>query len=634
MSRIPVQLSPGVNYSEIDLTNVTPNVASTTAAIAGVFQWGPAEKIITITSEDDLVRVFGKPLRDDNGIDFHCAANFLQYGRDLRVVRAIGNDETNANSSGRTGLQYANEDVLGGTDGLTAAFYAKYPGILGNSLKVVVIDGDGEANLTVGATASIGTNTIRFSTVLGGTLEENDKLIFQTNQFSQTFLVDSAAGNTVTTKTFIASTLGLSASVKFRSKYADLFQLTAETSTQAAAKGGANDELNVVVIDEDGLFTGTRGTILETFQNVSKAYDARDNDGQPNYVTSVINAGSNYIWVGDIEQLWGQTGNVQDLTTSFSDISGGYAAAKVSRYSLSGGTGASSTTANIFTKGYSKFLDRDNVDISLLISGRSDATTVKLLADLVNERKDCVLFVSPALTDVLNKTQTIATSNIISTRNNTYAINSSYVVMDSGWKYIYDKYNDMFRYIPLNPDIAGLCARSESATQAWFSPAGLNRGTIRNSIKLAFNPDQSSRDLLYVNTINPVATFSGEGTILFGDKTMLKKPSAFDRINVRRLFITLEKTIATAAKYSLFEVNDEFTRSQFRNLVIPYLRNVQAQRGITDFRVICDETNNTGQVIDNNQFVADIYIKPARSINFIQLNFIATRTDSTFTEII
>jgi hypothetical protein len=633
MSRIPVQLSPGVNYSEIDLTNVTPNVASTTAAIAGVFQWGPAEKIVTITSEDDLVRVFGKPLRDDNGIDFHCAANFLQYGRDLRVVRAIGSDETNANSSGITGLQYANEDVLGGTDGLTAAFYAKYPGVLGNSLKVVVIDGDGEATLTVGATASIGTNTIRFSTVLGGTLEENDKLIFQTNQFAQTFLVDSAAGNTVTTKTYIASTIGLSASMKFRSKYADLFQLTAETSTQAAAKGGANDELNVVVIDEDGLFTGTKGTILETFQNVSKAYDARNNDGQPNYVTSVINTQSNYIWAGDLEQLWGET-IAKDLTTSFSDISGGYAAAKVSRYSLSGGTGASSTTANIFTKGYSKFLDRDNVDISLLISGRSDATTVKLLADLVNERKDCVLFVSPTLSDVLNKTQAQATSSVITTRNTTYGMNSSYIVMDSGWKYIYDKYNDMFRYIPLNSDIAGLCARSESATQAWFSPAGLNRGTIRNSIKLAFNPDQSSRDLLYVAGVNPVATFSGEGTILFGDKTLLKKPSAFDRINVRRLFITLEKTIATAAKYSLFEVNDEFTRSQFRNLVIPYLRNVQAQRGITDFRVICDETNNTGQVIDNNQFVADIYIKPARSINFIQLNFIATRTDSTFTEII
>lgn len=633
MSRIPVQLSPGVNYSEIDLTNVTPNVASTTAAIAGVFQWGPAEKIITITSEDDLVRVFGKPLRDDNGIDFHCAANFLQYGRDLRVVRSIGGDETNANSSGFTAQQYANEDVLGGTEGLTAAFYARYPGILGNSLKVVVIDGDGETTLSVGATASVGTNNIKFSTVLGGTLEENDKLIFQTNQFAQTFLVESAAGNTVTTKTYVASTIGLSASMKFRSKYADLFQLTAETSTQAAAKGGSNDELNVVVIDEDGLFTGTRGTILETFQNVSKAYDARNNDGQPNYVTSVINSESNYIWAGKLETLWGAS-VPQDLTTTFSDIGGGFTAAKVSRYSLSGGTGASSSTANVFTKGYSKFLDRDNVDISLLISGRSNATTVKLLADLVNERKDCVLFVSPALSDVLNTTQTQATANILTTRNTTYGINSSYVVMDSGWKYIYDKYNDMFRYIPLNADIAGLCARSESATQAWFSPAGLNRGTIRNVIKLAFNPDQSSRDLLYVGNVNPVATFSGEGTILFGDKTMLKKPSAFDRINVRRLFITLEKTIATAAKYSLFEVNDEFTRSQFRNLVIPYLRNVQAQRGVTDFRVICDETNNTGQVIDNNQFVADIYIKPARSINFIQLNFIATRTDSTFTEII
>lgn len=635
MSRIPVQLSPGVNYSEIDLTTVVPNVATATGAIAGVFQWGPAEKIVTVTSEDDLVRVFGKPLRDENGIDFHCAANFLQYSRDLRVVRTVGSDETNANSSGFTGLQYVNEDVLGGeaASGLTAAFYARYPGVLGNSLKVVVLDGNGEASVVLGATASIGSNTLRFSTVLGGTLEENDKLIYQTNQFSQTFLVDSAAGNTVTTKTYVASVIGLSADVKFRSKYADLFQLTAETSTQAAAKGGSNDELNVVVIDEDGLFTGTKGTILETFQNVSKAYDARDNDGAPNYVTSVINSQSNYIWAGKLETLWGAS-VPQDLTTIFLDISGGYTAAKVSRYSLSGGTGAASTTANIYTKGYSKFIDRDNVDISLLISGRSDATTVKLLADLVNERKDCVLFVSPLLTDVLNKAQTVAANNILTTRNTTYGINSSYVVMDSGWKYIYDKYNDMFRYVPLNADIAGICARTEFATQSWFSPAGLNRGTVKNVIKLAFNPDQAARDLLYVAGVNPVATFSGEGTILFGDKTMLKKPSAFDRINVRRLFITLEKAISTAAKYSLFEFNDEFTRSQFRNLTIPYLRNVQAQRGITDFRVICDETNNTGEVVDRNQFVADIYIKPARSINFIQLNFIATRTDSTFTEII
>lgn len=633
MSRIPVQLSPGVNYSEIDLTNVTPNIASTTGAIAGVFQWGPAEKIITITSEDDLVRVFGKPLRDENGIDFHCAANFLQYGRDLRVVRTVGSDETNSNSSGISGLQYLNEDVFGGVSGLTAAFYARYPGVLGNSLKVVLLDGDGETQLILGSTAAIGVNTIKFSTMVGGTLEENDKLIYQTSQFSQTFLVDSVNGNTATTKTYVASTIGISSGIKFRSKYADLFQLTAETSNQAAAKGGANDELNVVVIDEDGVFTGTRGTILETFQNVSKAYDARDLDGQPNYVTSVINSKSNYIWAGNLEPLWGET-TPKDLTTAFSDINSGFTAANVSRFSLSGGTGASSTTANIFTRGYSKFVDKDTVDISLLIAGRASGSTVKLLADIVDARKDCVLFISPSLSDVLNQSQSSAVTNILSTRNSVYNINSSYVVMDSGWKYIYDKYNDMFRYVPLNPDIAGLCARTESATQAWFSPAGLNRGIIRNVIKLAFNPDQSSRDSLYVNTINPVATFTGEGTLLYGDKTMLKKPSAFDRINVRRLFITLEKSISTAAKYSLFEVNDEFTRSQFRNLVIPYLRNVQAQRGITDFRVICDETNNTPDLVDRNQFVADIYIKPARSINFIQLNFIATRTDSTFTEII
>ena len=257
-----------------------------------------------------------------------------------------------------------------------------------------------------------------------------------------------------------------------------------------------------------------------------------------------------------------------------------------------------------------------------------------MIADIADTRKDCVLFVSPKLEDVLNKTQSDATNRILITRNSTYNIHSSYVVMDSGWKYIYDKYNDKFRYIPLNSDIAGLCARSEYNTKAWYSPAGLNRGIIKNVIKLAFNPDQAARDLLYVAGVNPVATFSGEGTMLYGDKTMLKKPSAFDRINVRRLFITLEKAISSAAKYSLFELNDEFTRAQFRNLVIPYLRNVQAQRGVTDFKVVCDETNNTAQVIDNNQFVADIYIKPNRSVNFIQLNFIATRTDSAFTEIV
>ena len=630
MSRLPIQLSPGVNYSEIDLTTVVPSVATATGAIAGVFQWGPAEKITQISSENELATIFGPPVRNDDGIDFHCAANFLQYSRDLKVVRVVGVDETNANSAGATGLQYLNEDILG-AQSLTLPFYAKYPGVLGNSLKVVLIDGNGETSLTTATSTAIADNAIKFTAILGGTLEENDKLTYQTANFAQTFLVDSVNGFTATVKNFVASVIPAGANITYRSKYADLFQLTAETSTQASTRGGANDELNVVVVDKDGLFTGTKGAILEVFQNTSKAYDAKDNDGLPNYVGSVINNNSSFIWTGEIKSLWGAS-VANSVTYTFADIANNFA--KVSRYELSGATAASTPSGRLYIGGYSKFLDRDSVDISLLISGRSDAANVKLLSDIVETRKDCVLFVSPPLSDVLNKTQSQAASNVIATRNNVYGINSSYVVMDSGWKYIYDKYNDIFRYIPLNPDIAGLCARTESNTQSWFSPAGLNRGFINNSIKLAFNPDQSSRDILYVAGINPVATFSGEGTLLFGDKTLLKKPSAFDRINVRRLFITLEKAISTAAKYSLFEFNDEFTRSQFRNLVVPYLRSVQAQRGIIDFRVVCDETNNTGQVIDSNQFVADIYIKPNRSINFIQLNFIATRTDSTFTEII
>ncbi len=638
MSRIPVQLSPGVNYSEIDISTIVPSVSTAIGGIAGVFQWGPVEKITTVTSEDQLVQVFGKPPRDENGIDFHCAANFLQYSRNLKVVRIAGSIDTNANSSGTTGIQYLNEDVLGGlTAGdLAIPFYARYPGLLGNSLKVVVIDGDGETTFTTAATAALGSNTIQFSTVVGGTLEENDKLIFTSASanFSQTFLVDSASGFTATIKSYVASVIPNASTVTFRSKYADLFSVEAETSTQASNRGGSNDELNVVVVDEDGDITGTEGTVLEVYQTGSKAYDAKDNDGVPNYIGSRINNNSSYVWVGNIESLWGSSGTKQDISTSFNNLTTGFTAAGVAKFSLSGATASTATTERLYIGGYSKFADRDNVDVSLLISGRADNVNVRLLTDLVNDRKDCVLFISPALTDILNKTQVQATTNIVNTRNNTYNINSSYVVMDTGWKYIYDKYNDIFRYIPLNADIAGLCARSEFNTQAWFSPAGLNRGQIKNVIKLAFNPDQSARDILYVAGVNPVVTFSGEGTVLYGDKTLLKKPSAFDRINVRRLFITLEKSIAAAAKYSLFEFNDEFTRSQFRNLVIPYLRTVQSQRGIIDYKVVCDESNNTAEIIDRNQFVADIFIRPNRSVNFIQLNFIATRTDSTFTEIV
>jgi phage tail sheath protein FI len=262
------------------------------------------------------------------------------------------------------------------------------------------------------------------------------------------------------------------------------------------------------------------------------------------------------------------------------------------------------------------------------------ASVVTSVVSLAENRKDCVVFVSPSLESVVNVSPADQASNVVSFRNNNINVNSSYAVMDSGWKYQYDRYNDKYRYVPLNGDIAGLAARTEATNDAWFSPAGFNRGQIKNIVKLRYNPVKLDRDLLYKNSINPIVTFPGQGTVLFGDKTGTKKPSAFDRINVRRLFITLEKAISNASRFSLFEFNDEFTRSQFKNLVVPYLRDVQARRGITDFVVICDATNNTAERIDRNEFWGDIYIKPNRSINFIQLNFVAVRTGVQFSTII
>ena len=252
--------------------------------------------------------------------------------------------------------------------------------------------------------------------------------------------------------------------------------------------------------------------------------------------------------------------------------------------------------------------------------------------DIANDRKDCVAFISPARADVVGVANAVTqTQNVVGFADGLPS--SSYAVIDSGYKYMYDRYNDVYRFVPLNGDIAGLCARTDSIADAWFSPGGLNRGQIRGAVKLAFNPNQAQRDELYKSRVNPVVSFPGQGTVLFGDKTASSKPSAFDRINVRRLFIVLEKAISTAAKFQLFEFNDEFTRAQFRNLVEPFLRDVQGRRGLTDFSVVCDDSNNTSDVIDRNEFRADIFVKPARSINFIQLNFVATRTGVAFSEV-
>ena len=391
------------------------------------------------------------------------------------------------------------------------------------------------------------------------------------------------------------------------------------------------DEVSVVVVDEDGLISGTPGQVLEIYQNLSRATDAKKDDGTTNYYKTAINDFSRWIWATNDRD--GAASN------TLSNVANSTNTTTYTRSFVRGTDGANESTVSMAALGsaYDLFADASTVDVSLILQGKAigtnDVQLANYLIDNIAEvRKDCVVFVSPAYSDVVGiNVENQQAQNIVDFRN--ALRNTSYAFLDSGYKYQYDKYADVYRYIPLNGDMAGITARSDSVRDPWFSPAGFTRGQVKNLVKLAFSPSKSERDLLYKNDVNPVVTFPGQGTVLYGDKTLLGRTSAFDRINVRRLFIVLEKAIATASNSTLFEFNDEFTRSQFRNLVEPYLRDVQGRRGIVDFRVVCDETNNTAEVIDSNRFVGDIYIKPARSINFIQLNFVAVRSGVEFNEI-
>jgi hypothetical protein len=403
------------------------------------------------------------------------------------------------------------------------------------------------------------------------------------------------------------------------------------SSSMTNAGRTITDEVSVVVVDEDGLISGTPGQVLEIYQNLSRATDAKKDDGTTNYYKTAINDFSRWIWAtndraGAASNTLSSVANSTNTTT-------------YTRSFVRGTDGANESTVSMAALGsaYDLFADASTVDVSLILQGKAigtnDVQLANYLIDNIAEvRKDCVVFVSPAYSDVVGiNLENQQAQNIVDFRN--ALRNTSYAFLDSGYKYQYDKYADVYRYIPLNGDMAGITARSDSVRDPWFSPAGFTRGQVKNLVKLAFSPSKSERDLLYKNDVNPVVTFPGQGTVLYGDKTLLGRTSAFDRINVRRLFIVLEKAIATASNSTLFEFNDEFTRSQFRNLVEPYLRDVQGRRGIVDFRVVCDETNNTAEVIDSNRFVGDIYIKPARSINFIQLNFVAVRSGVEFNEI-
>ena len=625
------QLSPGVNVSEIDLTTVVPAVGTTQGAFSGAFQWGPIDTRILVDNEVKLVERFGKP--DANtATSFYTAANFLAYGNNLRIVRAANTNSNNATTGGN-GIYIKNEDEYEENyfngEGTFGDFAARYAGALGNSLRISICPSANafSGNLTslasITSNASIvGNTTINLSSS-GATLIANNDFI-SVDGGTTYIRVAQVSTTIVTLATALTANVSAGASVLRKWQYADNFDGAPGTSTFVADKGGSGDEMHIIVIDEDGQLTGSANTVLEKYAYLSKASDAKSDSGSSSYYPRVLFNRSKYIYWGDHTSggtNWGSAALGITYTNINTPVSS----------SLAGGLYETPGTDDLI-RGYDFFKDPEIVDISLVLAGATSQTVAThLISNIAEARKDCLVFLSPRRDDVVDQAGS-ERANITTFRN--LLNSSSYAVIDSAWKYQYDKYNDVYRYIPMNGDTAGLCVRTDTERDPWFSPAGFNRGQIKNVIKLSFNPTKAERDELYKIGVNPVVTFPGEGTILFGDKTLLSKPSAFDRINVRRLFIVLEKAIAKAAKFSLFEFNDEFTRAQFVALVEPFLRDVQGRRGIYDFRVVCDETNNTGEVIDRNEFIGDIYIKPARSINFIQLNFVAVRTGVAFDEVV
>jgi len=640
------QVSPGVNVSEVDLTTVVPAVSTTTGALAGHFKWGPVEERVLIDSEDRLVSTFSKP-NSNTASDFFTAANFLSYGNSLFTVRVVDSATAKNAVSGTVGAYVKNTTHY--EESFTHAsnngdWIAKYPGIMGNSLKVSVCQGKAayESAVTVAQTYSITQNT--------KSLKINTNSFTPTNSFAvgdlvllgpdkETCKIASMSGNTITLDSnYTGNTVTRSAvNITRRWEYFNSVDNAPTTTTHANTVNSTGDAIHVVVADHGGEISGSAGQVLEVWENVSVASDAKTEQGGGNYYKDVINQGSSWIWWGAHNSNLTNSGKIAGSTnngTAGSGISYAAAALPVTNIMSKGIDGGSPSTSALIA-GLDKFKSAEDVDISLILGSANGVTVAThMISNIAGSRKDCVAVVSPERADCVNNNSYAGKerTDIIAYRDTLPS--SSYAVMDSGWKYQYDKYNDVYRYVPLNGDTAGLMVQTDLTRDPWYSPAGFNRGNVKNCIKLAFNPNKADRDELYKKGINPVVTFPGQGTVLFGDKTMLAQPSAFDRINVRRLFIVLEKAISTAAKFTLFEFNDTFTRSQFKNLVEPFLRDVQGRRGITDFAVVCDGTNNTGEVIDRNEFVGDIYVKPARSINYIQLNFVAVRSGIEFSEIV
>ena len=714
-------VSPGVQVKEIDLTNIVPAVQTNIAAFAGPFLKGPVGRVTSISSEAQLVSVFGNP-NNNNFEYFFTAANFLQYSNALRVVRI---ESGVLNACSETGL------LIRDTEHYLASYYdaqgsvgpwaARDAGTQGNSLSVSICPSSTafSQNITttnlVAAAASSGATSVTVDDVDDSTYGINvgDLVSFFTTTDFDTFVsghegkeyevtARSTSANTITVRekdnpngTGLTADLADNSYIRRRWKFYDLFDGAPGTSTWSTENiRGTGDEMHIVVSDTTGDITGFASgvagqrtlAVIETYERVSKNPNAKKPEGSTNYYREIIYTNSNYIyWMDHLSSgsNWGTdlsssnniimngtdssgsnegdaiilNGTDSSSTNAGDNViqdgpgsAGAFTDVTAPTYDdLTGGTDDYSVTTGEKKIAYDLFADTESLDVNFVLSGPSVTvetgaafasahktehdTHGTMITDLCELRKDCVGFISPPKQATIGvQKSTYQTNNVKDSFD--LLPSSSYVVYDSGYKYMYDKYNDVYRYVPLNGDIAGLCANTDRVADPWFSPGGFNRGNIRGAVRLSFNPNGAERDILYKARVNPVVDFPGQGVVLFGDKTGLAKPSAFDRINVRRLFLVLEKAIATAAKFQLFEFNDEFTRAQFRNLIEPFLRDVQGRRGITDFQVVCDTTNNTGEVIDRNEFIADIYIKPARSINFITLNFVAVRTGVEFSEVV
>jgi len=687
--------SPGVHVREIDLTNVVPAVATSIGAIASAFQKGPVGSIVNITSEEELVQIFGRPQNDSNQFEnWFTAANFLGYTDALKVVRCeSGITNATANGAGlliRDNDHYDNDFDNG--QGSVGEWVARTAGTHGNAIGVSICASASAYEQTAVTTTSgaEAAGQTEISVTDASVFGIGDIVNFgETGGFEYETTARDTSNNTITVKLLddvngagLQNAVSSGTNIRRRWRFYDLFDGAPGTSSYATEKGrGTGDELHIVVYDYTGEQSGfdvdangnrTNG-VLETYANLSKNINAKSPQGDSIYYPYKIRKASSFVywtdhntgginWGTDIDSVVGSivlnatdssgtdAGDNIQLEDGSGDAgniamesgTGSYSAVNTpTKSELSGGTDDYAVTAGELDSGYGKFEDVESEDINLVLGGRgggagdtasSQDTHVTMLTTLVEKRRDCIALVSPFRSATVGVSSSVTqTSNVVDAFD--LCPSSSYVVYDSAYKYQYDKYNDVFRFVPCNGDTAGLCANTDNVADAWFSPAGYNRGGMRNAIKLSYNPKKAERDQLYRARVNPVVNFPGQGVTLFGDKTALAKPSAFDRINVRRLFLVLEKAIATASKFQLFEFNDEFTRAQFRNLVEPFLRDVQGRRGITDFSVVADGSNNTGEVIDRNEFIADIFVKPARSINFITLNFIATRTGVNFSEV-